>query len=868
MPNTSRAASSTRPLSVVVAGGGTAGHIEPALAVAEALERRFRARVTALGTTRGLERDIVPARGVDLRLIDPVPVPRKPSLKLFTLPAKVGRAVTQARKVLRDVEADAVVGFGGYVAAPAYLAARREGVAIYVHEANAKAGIANKLGMRLGGTGFTAIDGCGIDGERVGIPIREELADRSARAAAARRGGELWPLDPAKATVLVTGGSQGARSINTALAGALDAILGAGVQVLHAYGKKNEAPEPREGYVPVPYIEDMQAAYGIADLVVCRCGAMTVAEVTAAGLPALYVPLPHGNGEQGLNAAPAVEAGAAELIDDAELDPTTLSEHVLQLTQDAARYGRMKKAASREADGSAALAIATRVVEDARKAGRLPEEAADEGRVDLSRVHMVGIGGAGMSGLAHILLARGSAVSGSDPATGETIDSLKEAGALVAAEHDADNLELSGAAPTVVVTSFKAIPEDNPELVEARKRGIPVIRRSELLAELMRGHRQVLIAGTHGKTSTTSMAVTAFRRAGLRPSFAIGGRLTNGGEGAGNDAGEAFVAEADESDASLLCYRPDIAVVTTVEPDHLDFFGTKEKYVEVFDRFVETITPGGHLVACLDDPGAAALAGRARARGVSVAAYGTAEAIEANPGIPAAGRIDSVEATATGGRVTVALLGPAAEGAGEEPLELALRVPGTHMALNALAALVAGRLAGGCTAPLVAGLTEYEGVRRRFDVRGTVGGGPADGATVVDDYAHHPTEVAAVLAAAREQAARRGAKVVCCFQPHLYSRTREFAEAFADALAAADELVVLDVFGAREKPVEGISGKTITDLVESRHPETPVVFEPDFDRAAETVAARVGGRDVVLTMGAGSVTRLAAPILEALEGRG
>lgn len=352
---------------VLVAGGGTAGHIEPALAVADALAKRG-AHVEALGTVKGLETDLVPARGYRLRLIDPVPVPRKKPLKLLGLPHRVAKAVGQARKVLQEGAFDAVVGFGGYVSAPAYLAAWSLKLPFYVHEANARAGMANKLGVRLGGVGFNAVDNSGMPGEVVGIPVREGLA-HSRDGETAARGRAAWNLSEDRSTLLVTGGSQGSVRINAALADAVNRLLDAGFQVLHAYGKKNRLPAfaGEDHYAAVPYITDMAAAYAVADLVVCRSGAMTVAEVTAAGLPALYVPLPHGNGEQGLNAAGVVAAGAARLIADDELDGDRLFAEVSRIFDEPGAYEEMRKAAQVSGTGGAADRIAERVLGDLRR---------------------------------------------------------------------------------------------------------------------------------------------------------------------------------------------------------------------------------------------------------------------------------------------------------------------------------------------------------------------------------------------------------------------------------------------------------------------------------------------------------------------
>lgn len=488
-----------------------------------------------------------------------------------------------------------------------------------------------------------------------------------------------------------------------------------------------------------------------------------------------------------------------------------------------------------------------------------PQDTIAGSGVDLSRVHMIGIGGAGMSGLARILLSRGSVVTGSDARDSRILLALSSMGARVAVGHSEDNLAPEGVDPTVVVTSFAAIPQDNPELVAARQRGIPVIRRSDLLAELMRGYRQFLIAGTHGKTSTTSMAVVALQAAGVDPSFAIGGQLNKSGTNAHQGSGDVFVAEADESDASLLSYEPTVAVVTNVEPDHLDFFKSPAAYFQVFDDFVDRVGPaerGGHLVVCLDDPHAAALGERAVARGVAVLGYGTSAACAAHTQVPCGAEVVDIAHTPSGSlaRVKVDAAGQRTE------VELGLRIPGDHMVLNAVAALLGGVVIGAPAAAVAEGVSGFTGVRRRFELKGAVTEGEHAGVQVYDDYAHHPTEVAAVVAAARARVQSQGSgRVIVVFQPHLYSRTIEFADEFAAALSAADSVVVLDIFGAREAPVEGVDGRVIAAKVTA-----PVVYEPDFSQVPQRVAELVQPGDIVLTMGAGSVTMLGDEIVAVL----
>ena len=472
---------------------------------------------------------------------------------------------------------------------------------------------------------------------------------------------------------------------------------------------------------------------------------------------------------------------------------------------------------------------------------------------ELRRVHMVGIGGAGMSGIARILLDRGAAVSGSDAKESRGVAALRARGAQVAIGHDAANLDLLPGGPTAVITTHAAIPKTNPELVEARRRAVPVILRPSVLAKLMVGTRTLLVTGTHGKTTTTSMLIVALQHCGFDPSFAVGGDLGEAGTNAHHGSGRVFVAEADESDGSLLEYTPDVAVVTNIEADHLDFFGSEQAYTDVFDAFVERLAPGGALVVCVDDPGAAALAQRCAELGVRVLRYGSA------PEADLAGELVSWEQQGTGALAHIRLSGET------HPRAMRLAVPGRHMALNALGAVLAAAEAGAPVQDVLDGLAGFEGVRRRFELVGT-----ANGVRVFDDYAHHPTEVRAALTAlqtvARQGSTGRttntGARSIVVFQPHLYSRTRTFAREFGEALGNADEVFVLDVYAAREQPLPGISGASVAE-----HVSVPVHYVPDFSAVADRVAAVAQPGDVVVTMGAGDVTMLGPEIIAALHGR-
>ncbi|MHB8452198.1 MAG: UDP-N-acetylmuramate--L-alanine ligase, partial [Mycobacteriales bacterium] len=437
--------------------------------------------------------------------------------------------------------------------------------------------------------------------------------------------------------------------------------------------------------------------------------------------------------------------------------------------------------------------------------------------IDLSRVHLIGVGGAGMSGIARILLARGATVSGSDAKDSVTLATLRALGATVSVGHDPAQVPERS---TVVVSS--AIRDTNPELVEARRREMVVVQRAACLGALMVGRRGVAVTGTHGKTTTTSMLAGALLHCQADPSFAIGADLNEAGSNAHHGLGEVFVAEADESDESFLLLHPDTAVVTNIEADHLDHYGTPAAVAAAFLRFAGQIRQSGFLVCCADDAGAADLASAARSRGVDVRTYGCAEGADL--------RIGDLVCDGSGSRFQ-------AVHRGVRLGQVELVVPGEHNARNGAGALLAGLGLGFGFADLAAGLAGFTGARRRFELKGTAGG-----VRVYDDYAHHPTELRATLAAARLVAG--AGRVIVAFQPHLYSRTASFATEFGAALGQADEVVVLEVYGAREDPVPGVSGALVSAAVPL--PAGRVSFQPSWSAAAADLAGRAapGGRVV------------------------
>jgi UDP-N-acetylmuramate--alanine ligase len=454
---------------------------------------------------------------------------------------------------------------------------------------------------------------------------------------------------------------------------------------------------------------------------------------------------------------------------------------------------------------------------------------------ELGRVHFVGVGGAGLSAIARIMAQQGVPVTGSDDQDTPFLPALREVGVPVSLSYAPQHV---GDADTLVVTT--AARDDNPEVLEGRARGLRILPRSAGLRSVMAGHRVVAVAGTHGKTTATSMLTMALRAAGADPTYAVGGILAGTGRNADVGTSDLFVAEADESDGAFLVYRPDAALVTNVDADHLDVWGSEEAYRAAFAEFVGTIDLDGVLVVCADDPGAAALAEVARGRGLDVVTVGTGADMDWS--------ITELETSGT--TSSFVLRG------GDAAVPVRLVVPGRHYVLDAAGALALGMRLVDRPDSLARGLGEFSGAGRRMEAKGEVGG-----VRVYDSYAHHPAEIAGDLEAARALAG--AGRVVVAFQPHLISRTRLFGRAMGEALGAADEVIVLDVYVAREEPDPAVTSRLVADAVPLPREHVHVV--PVLEDAAAELLRHARPGDLVLTLGAGSVTNVGPQLLALLS---
>lgn len=830
------------------------------MAVADEL-RADGAIVTFLGTRERAEARLVPDAGYEIDFLDLSGLDRGNPLKAAGALAKAALALPQATKVLRERSASVVLGGGGYVSGPAGLAALGLGIPMVLTEADSHLGLTNRALAHRADTVCLSFPIEGRDHPPfivTGRPLPRELTSVDRASARSRFG-----LEPDEPCVLVVGGSLGARSLNLCAVAALEPLA---ASVIHISGERDfdevatqlEARGNPSGYNLLRYEPGLGEVLAAADLVVGRSGG-SVFEIAAAGKPAVLIPYPHATADhQTRNAEWMVSGGAARILADSELDSGTLRVAVADLLDSPDLLAEMARASAALARPDAAAEVARLVVDAARTrssvtsleelhrvdATRSGDTASAEDMADRS-LYFIGIGGAGMSGLAAIAASRGAEVAGSDRSDSSYLSRLGALGIPTEIGHDPDALPADS---EVVVSS--AIAEDNPQLLLARERGQRIIHRGELLAEVSRARRLIAVAGTHGKTTTTALCVHLMRRLGKEPSFLIGGELPGAGPAgtptnAGWGTGEWMVTEADESDASFLELSPEVAVVTNLELDHHARWASLEDLREAFSGFVS------HSESMIVGP-EVDLSGPERCLRFDILGGRS----EAEPALSS--EIEARDLSSSGSGTSFRVSGlPGAAG----DLDLRTAGPGRHNVLNTLAALGALGLAGLLDQvqprQLAEALADFPGVARRFERKGST----SSGALVYDDYAHHPTEVAAALEAARQVGSR---KVIAIFQPHLYSRTKALSTEFGRALAVADEIGVLEVYPAREAPVgdlEGVTGRWVAEAAADAAGGKPVWWLPTRDDALGALSGRLAEGDLLVTLGAGDIDRLAEDLV-------
>lgn len=850
MSSTSGGAEATK-LRAVIAAGGTAGHVAPALVIADEL-RGLGLDVAFLVSPRPLDTELVSEAGYRSEVIPVDGLPRSVSIAAVRSLLRAFAAVPRSMSQLRKLRPDVVVCGGGFVSAPVAVAAWLCRVPILATEADRHLGLANRVATLFARRFCVAYPLPQRRRKQVvtGRPVRKEFVTTTREQARAALG-----ITQDARVLTCVGGSGGATRLSERIVDAFGAASDrpafengqAGLTVIHVTGRRDyehvlallseagqDADDP--AYRVVPFASNMPELLAASDVVISRPGG-TVFEIAAAGVASVLIPSPNVTGDhQTANASYFAERGAAVMLRESEVTGPKLRSEIASLfDENNAVGGASRRQAiasamgqlSRPDAGAQIARIAWELAQSHSKVtgiGAVTEHSADPLPLKGQRMHLLGIGGAGVSGLARLVSAWGAETDGCDKSASSFTQRLQASGVDVAIGHSPEHISRG---MRVVVSS--ALPTEHPELVRARELGCEIIRRGELLGSLthLPKVRSVVVAGAHGKSTTTSMLGKVLVDAGLDPSVLVGADVPQlGGNariGAANELGEQLlILEGDESDRTLDSYRADVAIITNIELDHHASYASFDELVEFFCGWVRSLGPSATLVLGTDP------------------------------------QLDVVQAAHSGPTIRF--------GADESELESLrqhVRLPGRHNLLNASA------VAAACSAPVLnvpsdavmRGLKAFTGLGRRYELVGE-----ASGAEIRDDYAHHPTEVLATIQAARSVVAERGqGRVLIVFQPHLYSRTRELAERFGQALAGADHAWVLPIYGAREQPIDGVSSALIVEAARSLgNAEVEELHAGPATCEVSTIAGMVQEGDIVITMGAGDITTLAPRLVEAL----
>ena len=824
---------------IIISGGGTGGHIFPAIAIGTAFREKYPdADILFVGARGKMEMQRVPDAGFKIVGLWISGLQRSLTLSNLMFPLKVVSSLWKSRKIISDFKPDAVVGVGGYASGPLLYAATSKGIPSLIQEQNSYAGLTNKWLAKRVQKICVAYEGMEkfFPKEKLvvtGNPVRKDIATATlSRKVAATSFG----LDPAKPIVLVFGGSLGARTLNESVLAGLAAFQKAGVQVLWQCGrfyyeqlKQQTSVLDMTGIVLLEFIKEMDKAYAAADVVVSRAGALSISELCIVGKPVIFVPSPNvAEDHQTSNAHALVQKQAAKSVRDVDAREVLVPE-VLELLSDqvaqAVLSANIKALAKPDATDRIVSELSTLIGVTDR-----PSFA------EISHVYFLGIGGIGMSALARWFNNQGKKVSGYDLTATALTDQLRQEGIDV---HFTDDVSLisedvrSNKANTLVVLT-PAIPSDHSEWAFFKAEGFDIKKRSEVLGMISLSKFTIAVAGTHGKTTTSSMVAHLLRSAGKSVEAFIGGITTNYNSNLllSDDPQALLVAEADEFDRSFLRLHPSMAIITSADPDHLDIYGSAEEMIKTYSAFAGQVIPSGSiflqgkLQQTLTLP-----AGRAFVNLYGEGCDYHAANVKVVDGLFC---FDMVHPTGS-------ILG------------LKLQVPGFHNVENMVAAIGIALKLGVSETAIREGVATYKGVKRRFESIFK-----DDHYVFIDDYAHHPEEIRQFLRSVRELYPTR--KLTAVFQPHLFTRTRDFADGFAESLSMADEVILLPIYPAREKPIDGVTSEMIAAKIS--HPNKRVMDKEDL-----LTWTRANDPEVLLTIGAGDIDKLVKPLAEILKSK-
>jgi len=868
-------------LKVIISGGGTGGHIYPAIAIAHALkELAPDTEFLFVGAKGRMEMEKVPEAGYKIKGLWISGFQRSLSPRNLLFPVKLLYSMYKARKIVQAFQPNIVVGVGGYASGPTLKAAQHFEVPTVIQEQNSYAGVTNKLLAEQASIVCVAYEGLEnyFPAEKLvvtGNPVRKDILDISGKKEEAAK---FFKLDPNKKTILVIGGSLGARTINESIDEGFDKIIRKNVQLIWQTGKnyykiakKADFRHQTNNIRIVDFIKRMDLAYAMADIVVSRAGALSISELCLVHKPAILVPSPNvAEDHQTKNANALSEKGAAIVVKDTE-SRTVLVDKALELLTNEPAKALLITNIKGLGRPNAARDIAVQILRVAGREVTVPEEtmaeipsektaAEEKAKEDASpnttateksetktaktsekknildkdkysHVYMLGIGGIGMSALARYFLSMGYEVAGYDKNPSNLTDALMDEGINI---HFDDNVkrmpdEYKKKEQTVVVYT-PAVPENTWELNYFRQNEFHVVKRSQVLGLVTKGRNTIAVAGTHGKTTTTTMIAHLLHFGGKKNSAFLGGISTNLGTNLliGNKTGS-VVVEADEYDRSFLTLDPDIAIVTSTDADHLDIYETHDAIKQAFGQFVKKLKSKGVLIkkAGLELPVKDSV--EVKEYGLHDAPY-RAENIRIENGIFVFDYV-SPDVTIT---------------------DLQLQVPGYHNVENAVAAITAALLKQVKPEVIQMGIADFSGVKRRFEYIVKT-----ESKVYIDDYAHHPVELSALLNSARALYPEK--KICIVFQPHLYTRTRDFAKEFGESFAPVDEVILLDIYPARELPIPNVSSQLIFDYITV--PTKKLLTKQNLmSFLAESKA------EVIITAGAGDIDRFVEPIKKLVEG--